>query len=186
MDDIRSVMLERRTVHDYLDAPLPQGAVERAIEVALAAPNHRMTEPWRFYRVGPRTRGQLCEISIELKSGGAQPRDDLVATTRRKMLNPAELLVVSRIRSEDPRVEREDYAAIACAIQNLSLSLWSEGIGSKWSTGGVTRAEATYAALNIDAHVEEIVGFIWVGMAAKQKPKVPRRLSADDVVRRLP
>ncbi len=184
--DIRSLLLERRTVHDYLDAPLPAGALDRAFEAALAAPNHRMTEPWRFTRVGPEGREILCELSIALKAGAEPPREELVESTRRKMLSPAELIVVSRVRAGDATTEREDYAAIACAIQNLALSLWSEGVGSKWSTGGVTRAEATYEALNIDADLEEIVGFVWAGIPSKAKPKVPRKLGVSDVVRSVP
>lgn len=179
-------MLERRTVHDYLDAPLPAGALERAFEAALSAPNHRMTEPWRFSRVGPVTREELCRISIALKAGGEPPRAEVVESTRRKMLKPAELIVVSRVRCDDATTEREDYAAVACAIQNFSLSLWAEGIGSKWSTGAVTCTAASYDALKIDSAAEEIVGFVWVGMPAKEKPKVPRKLSTHDVVRNLP
>ncbi len=185
--DIQSILLQRRTVHDYEREPLPDGALDRALRAALAAPNHRMTEPWRFVRVGPRTRERLCEIAVSLKTPpGDAPRLELVEKTRKKMLNPAELLVVSRARAEDPVVEREDYAAIACAIQNLSLSLWAEGVGSKWSTGAVTTAADTYAALEIDATQQEIVGFVWAGIAAKDAPKARRRRELSDVLRQLP
>jgi nitroreductase len=185
--DIQSILLQRRTIHDYDPSPLPEGALERALIAALAAPNHRMTEPWRFVRVGPETRSKLCEVSVGLKTPtGAAPRADLVEKTRKKMLNPAELLVVSRVRADDPEVEREDYAAIACAIQNLSLSLWAEDVGSKWSTGEVTTAAETYALVGIDERLEEIVGFVWVGKAASNVPKARRRRELSDVLRQLP
>ncbi len=185
--DTLTVLLERCTVHDYSEQPLPEGALDRALMAALAAPNHRMTEPWRFTIPGPQTRRQLCDISIRLKAGpGEQVRPELADKVRRKMQNPAELVVVSRVRNDEPSVEREDYAAVACAIQNLALSLWSEGVGSKWSTGAVTTAAASYQVLGIDVEVEEIVGFVWVGMAAKPATKTRRRKGVSDVLRRLP
>ncbi len=185
--DVLTVLRERCTVHDYSTDPLPEGALERALGVALAAPNHRMTEPWRFSLVGPATRHKLCEISIALKTGDAEKaRPEVAEKVRRKMLNPAELVVVSRARGEDPAVEREDYAAIACAIQNLTLALWAEGVGSKWSTGAVTTHAESYAALGIAEEHEEIVGFVWAGMPAVKPSKTRRRKSLDEVVRRLP
>lgn len=180
-------LLTRRTVHEYSTAPIPEGALERAFEAALAAPNHRMTEPWRFTRVGPTTRQRLVEISLRQKLGpGTAPRPEVVNKTQRKMLDPAELVVVSRVRCDDPDVEREDYAAVACAIQNLTLALWAEGVASKWSTGQVTRESDSYTALGISEQDEEIVGFVWVGMPAKPTPKTKRRKGVADVVRSVP
>lgn len=184
--DHHSILTGRCTVHDYSKEPLPEGALERAFECAIAAPNHRMTEPWRFVRVGPVTREQLCQLSIALKARSAPPRAEVVETTRRKMLSSAELVAVSRERTSDPGVEREDYAAVACAIQNLSLSLWSEGVGSKWSTGGVTQAPQTYQLLGIDPERQEIVGFVWVGIPSAPPTKARRRRGLDEIVRSVP
>ena len=69
--NLQQLIADRRTVHDYREEPLPDGALERGLTVALAAPNHRMTEPWRFVRVGPTARARLVDISADLKSGGA-------------------------------------------------------------------------------------------------------------------
>ena len=46
------------------------------------------------------------------------------------------------------------------------LSLHAQGIGTKWSTGGVTKHPDTYALLGVDAEQERIVGFLWAGYAA--------------------
>jgi nitroreductase len=189
MDDVRRVILERRTVHDYSDQPIPEGALERALEAAAAAPNHRMTEPWRFTRVGRQGREVLARISIDLKTDGGKsplsPAGEVKA--RDKILKPAELLVVSQAVDEDPDVAQEDYAAIACAVQNICLSLTAEGIGSKWSTGGVTTDPRTYEQLRIDSARERIVGFVWIGYSAVENPpKSRRRKSLADIYRQLP
>jgi nitroreductase len=185
--DTFELLTGRRTVHDYAAEQLPSGALTRALTCAIAAPNHRLTEPWRFVIAGQRAREQLVELSVQLKTPpGAEARPELVANTRRKMLTPAALVVVSVVRQADPAVSREDYAAVACAIQNFCLSLWAEGVGSKWSTGGVTSASQAYAILGIDPEREEIVGFVWAGMASGSPTKAKRRLQLADVVRQVP
>lgn len=183
---LQELIADRRTVHDYRPEPLPDGAVERAVTAAMAAPNHRMTEPWRFVRVGPEARGVLVGISADLKGGLAPLGDSAVQKLKAKMLNPAELLVVCQVRNAKPDVAREDYAAVACAVQNAMLSFWSEGLGSKWSTGAVTTDARTYAALGVDAELEEIVGFLWAGQAALDVPKPRRRRALSDVLRSVP
>lgn len=183
--NLQELILDRRTIHDYRPGPLPEGALERAVAAAVAAPNHRMTEPWRFVRVGPEAREVLLTVSAELK-GGALPEAAL-QKLRAKMLNPAELLVVCQVKNEDPDVAREDYAAVACAVQNAMLSFWSEGLGSKWSTGAVTTADRTYQVLGVDPAREEIVGFLWAGHAIKlDLPKPRRRQPLGDVLRSVP
>lgn len=174
----------RMTVHDFSSEPLPVGALERAIALGLTAPNHRMTEPWRFVRVGTGARERLAAIQARLKDKGRAPSAQSLSRAREKMLSSAELLVVCRVVHDDPGVAREDYAAIACAIQNVSLSLWAEGIGSKWSTGGVTTDVESYGVLQLNAAEVEIVGFLWVGYAkpGSLAKKPPRRLTVADVL----
>jgi nitroreductase len=186
--DVLKVILERRTVHDYSDRAIPEGALERALEAAASAPNHRMTEPWRFTRVGRQSREELARISIDLKTdGGKSPLSASgEAKARDKILKPAELLVISQVIDEDPDVAQEDYAAVACATQNILLSLACEGIGSKWSTGGVTTDPRTYSLLGIDAARERIVGFVWIGYPALENPpKSRRRKSLADIYRQI-
>jgi nitroreductase len=186
---LQELLADRRTVHDYRPEPLPEGALERGLELALSAPNHRMTEPWRFVRVGPEARQALADISADLKRrpGEAPLAGAALDKVRAKMLSPSELVVVSQVKNADPDVSREDYAAVACAIQTAMLAFWSEGIGSKWSTGGVTTDERTYQRLGVDPTAEEIVGFLWVGYAARSDvPKPRRRRSLADVLRSVP
>jgi nitroreductase len=185
---LQKLIAGRRTVQDYRQGALPVGALTRALEVAISAPNHRMTEPWRFVQVGPKGRQTLFEVAADLKSAPGAPlagpgRDRLAA----KMLLPAELLVICQTHTEDPDVAREDYAAVACAVYAAMLSLWSEGIGSKWSTGDVTTDERTYACLGVDSAQQAIVGFLWVGLDARaEAPKPKRRRTLDQILRVVP
>jgi nitroreductase len=186
--EVTTAIAARRTVHDYRVEPLPEGALRRALGVAINAPNHRMTEPWRFVQVGPETRAKLLQISADLKRlDPATPAGkNALQKLSAKMLWPAELVVICQVRHDDEYVAREDYAAVACATYAAMLALWSEGIGSKWSTGDVTTDPRTYEALGIDSSRESVIGFLWVGYAASEGPKPRRRRSLDDVLRTVP
>ncbi len=187
--DLHDAIRTRTTVHQYQPGAVDSAAIDRAIEAATCAPNHRMTEPWRFTLVGPRGREAIVAINADLKAAkaGCTLDDKAMGKLRDKMLNPGELLVVSQAATDDPAIEREDYAATACALQCLMLSLHADGYGSKWSTGAVTTDPRTYEAAGIDPDAEQIVGFIWIGRPADGKPPVKpaRRKRPGEVLRRV-
>ncbi len=81
---VQRVLASRVTCLDFGSKSLPAGAIERAVQAAIAAPNHRLTEPWRFVRVGVDTREALCQGSgapegqrphPECGYAGARPRE---------------------------------------------------------------------------------------------------------------
>jgi len=81
-----------------------------------------------------------------------------------KISSPPLLICVTSARSPlDPFREEEDYAATACAIHNMILSLWDNGVGSQWSTGAITRSDVAYSAIGASRKEERIVGFIKAG-----------------------
>jgi nitroreductase len=158
--------------------------LENALRAAVAAPNHRMTEPWTFLCAGPETRIRIAEIAIRVKEAKAGKTYDAEArqALTRQFTTPAALVVVVQKVAADVSVDRENYAAIACALQNAALVLWEAGVGSKWSTGAVTTNPETYDLLKLQPEVARIVGLFWVGFPASVPPKPTRRRSLDDVV----
>ena len=55
----------RRSVVKYSDKAVPASATTRALEAAIQAPNHFLSEPWRFYTAGPETKAKLCGLNEE-------------------------------------------------------------------------------------------------------------------------
>jgi nitroreductase len=164
--DVQEAILTRRTIHLYQAQPVPKAALDAALLAATRAPNHRHTHPFRFTVVGPQTREELAEIGVACKSAKRALSEEAAAAVRAKITTPGALVVFRQALCKDPAVCEEDYATLACAAQNFMLSLHSQGIGSKWSTGGVTKHPDTYALLGIDPQAERIVGFLWAGYAA--------------------
>lgn len=183
MDLLEAIRL-RRTVHRFLPDPVDPGLLRRALEAAIQAPNHKLTFPWGFVRVGPRTRSALADLAVRLKGG-----DDLPAAQRDAirgtLLGPPELIVATTPLDPDPLRRLEDYAAVACGIQNLSLVLAAEGVGSKWGTGAITRTPEAAAILGLDPTRVEVAGFLWIGHAAPTEAAAPGRPALDQVLREL-
>ena len=177
-------ILTRRTAHSYKPDPIPPEAMHRAMEAAHHAPCHRRTYPWRFVIVGPKGRELIAQVGVEIKSAARPLSPEEITAVRGKLLAAPQLVVVSQVRSGDPHQSKEDYAACSCAIQNMCVSLSSEGIATKWSTGGIISHPGTYQVSGIDPRGEEIIGFIWVGFA-ESLPEV-RRPPLEAVVRGTP
>ncbi len=176
MNTVFTTIKERRTVHFYEAKKLPEHLLKRALEVAIFAPNHKLSNPWRFILIGEKTREKITDIAIFLKGRQYDLSETALSKIRRKVGSSPEMLIVVQELSENPDRRKEDYAACACVIQNLSLALWSEGVGSKWSTGGFTRSDELYALLDIDRDHQEIIGAVFVGYAEKVNSSARRPL----------
>ncbi|WP_437192445.1 nitroreductase family protein [Planctomicrobium sp. SH527] len=177
--DLATLIRTRRTINDYRPEVPPQELVLQAIELARWAPNHKLTEPWRFHLIGKQTANEIVELSarqLEAEKGA-----EAAATRRSKWSQIPGWLFVTCQASADPVRDRENYAAVSCAIQNLTLFLWQQGIGSKWSTGPILQHPAFNELLKIDPSTEKMVGMIWYGYPLTQ-PAGKRRPVSDVTV----
>ena len=172
---VETTIRARRTSHDFSGGKAPAELLKRCVAVALLAPNHKLTEPLRLTEVGEKTRYALAEVSAARKKS----KGDALSPAKwenllHTYLSAGHLLILRQRLDVREAVCQEDYATIACAVQNMSLLLWAEGFGSKWSTGGVTNDPQTYSVLEIDPAEEKIVGFFWIGKL-QDELKAPKR-----------
>ena len=166
-------LLERRTIHHFSQGAVPEDVLERALAAAHMAPNHKHTWPWRFIVPGPVTREQVVSIGVSIKASKKELTVIEENAIRTKLTAPGALVVVVQRLEGSAFTIKEDYASCACAIQNLQLSAFADGFGTKWSTGGLTRHPDTYALFGLNPSDDEIVGFVWVGVP-KMIPDVKR------------
>jgi nitroreductase len=57
--DILDVIKSRRTIKKFKSDAVNLNLIHSWLEAAKMAPNHRMTEPWEVYFIGPDTRAKL-------------------------------------------------------------------------------------------------------------------------------
>ena len=172
--EFAEVLRGRRTIELFLQTPVPQKLVNEAIEAATWAPNHHVTEPWHFYLLGDATKQRcldLCRDIVTEKKG--EKAGDF---KRQSWSEKPGWLAVSCKRAADELLQREDYAACCAAVQNLMLYLWKAGVGSKWTTGEITRDPRFFEIVGIDEKEELVVGLIWYGY-----PKMTPTQSRKDV-----
>lgn len=174
--EIANLIRQRRTIHNYSNAAVDEKIVREALALALWAPNHKLTHPWRFTWIGSRCREQIADLSIQLKEKdvGGSLNEAMKVSIKEKFIHPAALIAVGMPVVQDETRKREDYASIAAGLQNSALYLWSRGVGSKWSTGKITKHSQVYKCLGISSEHEEIVGFFWIGHPDKIPPAPPR------------
>ncbi|MEM9533160.1 MAG: nitroreductase [Pseudomonadota bacterium] len=160
-EEVAGLLKSRRTINFFSDQPVDQQLIAQAVDCARWAPNHRLTEPWRFALLGPQSRAAVIDLAVKIAHETKGPE---AANKRRERLAAVpEWLAVTCRRSDNALMDQEDYAATCCAVQNLMLALWSSGVGCKWTTGAVTRHPDLWPLLELKPDEHRMVGLIWVG-----------------------
>jgi nitroreductase len=166
----------RRTIELFLQKKVPEKLVNEAIEVAIWAPNHHVTEPWHFYRLGEETKQQCLDLCSDIVT--AKKGDKAAEFKRRSWSEKPNWMVVTCKRSSNESSQLEDYAACCAAVQNLTLYLWKAGIGSKWTSGDIIRDPRFFEIVGINTDEEFVVGLIWYGYP-KMTPMQSRKNRED-------
>lgn len=161
---ISAIIRGRRTIGSFRPDIPPKEVVLQALELARWAPNHKKTEPWHAILLGPETASAVVALNAQVLTATKGAAE--AAAKSKKWAEVPGWVAITCDKSADPLRREEDYAACCCAIQNLQLALWSAGIGTKWSTGDVTRHPDFYRLLGIDSSQQSVVGLIWYGYPA--------------------
>jgi nitroreductase len=156
----------RRTHKAFAPEEVPRQLLDELLELARWAPNHHLTNPWRFRVIGPHARAALKEAAGPEAAAKLDRAPTLVAVTAR--------------RDSDPVRDQEDLCATACAIYAVLLAAHGRGLAGYWRTPEVLRSEAGREALGIPGQ-ERFVGLIHLGWAQNEK-QPPERLPRADVV----
>ena len=176
------VLRGRRTIELFLQTQVPDALIKEAVEAATWAPNHHVTEPWTFHVLGKKTIHECIDLARDIVT---VKKDAKAGEFKAKSWaeKPGWLVVGCR-KSEDELTQQEDYAACCAATQNLLLYLWKAGVGSKWTTGSITRDSRFFDIIGVNADEEFVVGLIWFGYP-KLTP-IQSRKDLDAVMRELP
>jgi nitroreductase len=167
---------ERRSIKRFSDRPVSREQIEALISAATLAPNHRLTNPWRFYVLGPQAREAygraLGDRKAKKQPDGekAAALRDTVAAEHRAL--PA-MIAVAVVETSDPEQKEEDYAAAMMAVSHMMLVAVEMGLGTSIRTGGVMSDPAARAAAGVPDG-QRIVAVINVGVPAEVPPPKPR------------
>ena len=162
--DVETAIRTRRTHKAYRPEQVDREVLDELFELARWAPNHHLTNPWRFRVIGPR--------ALEALKNAAGPEAAV-------KLDRAPTLVVCSclVRGEDPVEDEEDLEATAVAAYIILLAAHGRGLAGYWRTPGVLRTDAGRAAVGLGAD-EHFVGLIHLGRPIQEKPAPEREPAA--------
>jgi nitroreductase len=166
----------RRSIKRFTDRPVSREQIETMLAAATLAPNHRLTQPWRFYVLGPEARyayglalGERKARKIEDPSAARAMRETVAAEHRAL---PG-MIAVAVVASENPEIREEDYAAVMMGIENLALAAVELGLGTSMKTGAIMEDPAARRAAGA-RDGERIVAVVNVGEPAEVPPPKKR------------
>jgi nitroreductase len=168
--DVGIAIRTRRTHKQYGSAPVEEATIRELVELARHAPNHHLTQPWRFRVLGPETRFRIEQLAGEKEAAKLRRAPTLVLTTA--------------ALSGDPQTDEEDLHATACAVYAVLLGATDLGLASYWRTPDVLREPEARAALGL-AENERVVALIHLGPPSSQPPE-KERLPVDEILSLLP
>ncbi len=160
----------RRTHKAYGPDPVDRETLDELFDLARWAPNHHLTNPWRFRVLGPEALQRL--------KASAGPE------AAAKLDRAPTLVCASVVLGGDPIQDEEDICAAASAVYIVLLAAHARGLAGYWRTPGVLRTPDGAAAIGM-GEAEPFVGLIHLGHAREEK-RPPDRVPPADFVTYLP
>ena len=168
--ELEDAIRTRRTHKAYGAEPVPRETLEQLFELARWAPNHNLTNPWRFRVLGRESLARLKEAAGPEAAG--------------KLDRAPTLVVASQVRSDDPIQDEEDICAVAAAIAYVLLGAHARGLAGYWRSPAVLRTAEGRAAVGVPDQ-ERVLGLIHLG-PPRQDKEPPDRLAPGEYVTYLP
>jgi nitroreductase len=153
----------RRTHKASGGEPVPRETVDELLELARWAPNHHLTQPWRFRVLGPEAIARLRDAAGPAEA----PKLDRAPT----------LIVASAKLSGDVISDEEDLHATACAVYIVLLAAHARGLAGYWRTPRVLRSPAGRSAVGLEDG-ERFVGLIHLGLPTGGRPAREREAAS--------
>ncbi|KAL7478842.1 hypothetical protein ACHAW6_004597 [Cyclotella cf. meneghiniana] len=150
-EETLNLIRNRRSIFtkQFTGKPVPNRIIVDMLKAAKWAPNHHITEPWRFFvyesESGCASVGRLLQ---QLYKSSCAPEDDDGSSMKKpfsrakyeKKLKGAVqsshiIAICVETNTKNPLVE--EVCSVAMAVQNMHLMATVHGVGAYWSSGGV-------------------------------------------------
>ena len=168
--ELEEAIRGRRTHKAYRSEPVDRETLDQLLELARWAPNHNLTNPWRFRVLGPE--------ALERLKRAAGPE------AAAKLDRAPTLIVASVACTGDPLQDEEDCAAAAVATYIVLLAAHARGLAGYWRTPAVLRTEEGRRAVGLEPG-EHLLGLVHLGHPCQER-RAPERAPTADYVTYLP
>jgi nitroreductase len=175
IEEINHLIKNRRSVFpvQYQKGKIiPREIVEQILENANWAPTHGRTEPWRFTVFAGEGLRKLAAFQAGLyqeKAAGKFDENKYRKLAETPLLASHVISIGMKCDATGRIPEIEEIEAVACAVQNMYLTTTAYGIGSYWTTGGITGYEEAKPFFNLHEN-DRLLGFFYLGYIDKPSP----------------
>lgn len=171
IDQITHLIRNRRSVFtDQFEQGkhIPDEIVAEILINATWAPNHKHTEPWQFVVFTGEGLKHLAQFQSELykEEAGAGFSEKKYLKLQHQPMKASHIIAIGMKRSAPSKIpEVEEIAAVACAVQNIYLTVSAYGLGGYWTTGGVTYMDRAKSFFGLE-EADRLLGFFYLGYVA--------------------
>jgi nitroreductase len=165
--DLEEAIRTRRTHKAYRPEPVERATLDELFDLARWAPNHELTNPWRFRVLGPAALERLKEAAGPESAPKLERAPTLVAVSATQT-------------GEDAVRDEEDRYATAVAAYIVLLAAHGRGLAGYWRTPAVLRTDAGRAAIGVGDD-ECVLGLLHLG-PPRQERRPPEREPTEAVV----
>jgi len=182
MDAITAIN-QRTSIRRFRADPVSRETIQRLLDCAVRAPNHKLTEPWRFTVLTGGARDRFAEIRAKhrLKRYSDPATPEALAgadKVRRECRETPVYIVAMSAVNPDEIIREEDYAATMMAIANLMIAAESLGFGTYLKSGGIMQDPELVSLAEVPDKFR-IVGLLSLGYPAERDPPRRRKPAAE-------
>jgi nitroreductase len=182
MDAITAIS-GRTSVRRFRPDPVPRETIARLLDCAVRAPNHKLTEPWRFAVLTGGARDRFADIRARHRlkrfDDPSSPEARAAADKVRREAREAPVYIVAMAAVNPDEITREeDYAATMMAIANVMIAAYSLGLGTYLKTGGVMRDPALVELAGVPPTFR-VVGIVSLGYPTEAEEPRRRKAAAE-------
>jgi nitroreductase len=167
--EVNHAIETRQSIGRVKQDPVPKALVEKVLQSAVHAPNHKITEPWRFHVFAGKGRGEFARARAELARLLAEAEGEeeefaagRISRERKKAFRAPVIIAVVSKGGRDEVETLENYAACAAAVQNMQLTAHSLGLATIWRTGPVAYHPYMRDFFGLEEN-DRIVAYLYLG-----------------------
>lgn len=179
VDQLNEIISSRRSTKPRLfnGKKIDDTIIWQILENANWAPNHGLTQPWKYYVFSNSGLEKLGSFQADLYQQ-ITPQEKFKPEKYERMktniLKSSHVIVICMQRQKSEKIlEIEEIEAVACSVQNMALTAAAYQICSFWGSGGVTYTDELKDFLGL-GEKDKCLGYLYLGYSDKPTTKSRR------------
>ncbi len=148
------------------------------------APNHGLTQPWRYKVFSSAGLNKLAEFQADLyqkTTPDEKFKPEKYERMKSNILKSSHVIAICMERQKSGKIlEIEEIEAVACSVQNMALTAAAYQICSFWGSGGVTYTQELKEFLGL-GEKDKCLGYLYLGYSDSPATKSHRDPIQDKV-----